>query len=123
MMDHAAIFQYFAQSIEPAVLASGKIPTWYGLSCTGFFLLLSFFFLLKLVPFFEKKNETFFSVLKYVQFSIVLFHLFHPTNRWNDRYDIETKTPNNAPVPKSKPIVENWLRRGEDGLTPYIKGK
>ena len=29
LMDHAAIFRYFAEQIEPAILAAGKTPAWW----------------------------------------------------------------------------------------------
>ena len=40
---------------------------------------------------------------------------------WNDRYDTVTTKPDSAPLPETKPVVENWLRSGPAGLTPYIK--
>jgi hypothetical protein len=67
LADHAELFTYWADVIEPVVVAKGKTPCW-----------------------------------------------------WNDRYDTLTTAPNKAPLPSTKPIVENWLRSGDNGLTPYV---
>jgi hypothetical protein len=40
---------------------------------------------------------------------------------WNDRFDTLTTRPDSAPLPSSHPIVENWLRSGPSGLTPYLQ--
>ena len=37
------------------------------------------------------------------------------------RYDTATTEPDHAPLPATAPIVENWLRSGPDGLTPYLQ--
>eukprot|EP00035_Acanthoeca_spectabilis_P010722 m.189571 g.189571 ORF g.189571 m.189571 type:complete len:649 (+) comp15111_c0_seq4:125-2071(+) len=68
LADHAELFTYFADQVEPVLVAAGKRPAW-----------------------------------------------------WNDRYDTLTTKPNSAPLPSTKPIIENWLRSGPDGLTPYLQ--
>ena len=68
LSDHAALFRYFADQVEPVLSAAGKTPTW-----------------------------------------------------WNDRYDTATDRPDHAPLPDSKPVVENWLHSGSAGLTPYLR--
>jgi N-acetyl-beta-hexosaminidase len=40
---------------------------------------------------------------------------------WNDRYDVQTDRTDHALPPASRPIVENWLRHGDQGLTPYLR--
>ena len=40
---------------------------------------------------------------------------------WNDRFDTLTAPPDHAVLPKTRPIVENWLRSGPAALTPYLR--
>ena len=69
LRDHAALFTYFADHVEPLLAAHNKTAAW-----------------------------------------------------WNDRYDTMTDRPDHAsPPPRSRPIVENWLRSGPAALTPYLR--
>lgn len=40
---------------------------------------------------------------------------------WNDRYDALTDRPDHAPPPATRPVIENWMRSGPAGLTPYLR--